>query len=110
MATWRPPAGFVALAVVAIAVGGIVNMVHEGQKGAAGACAGGIDLARLLFCALFLTLLFAALACASQVMRQAVYEDIKSSGGDKYEISQNMQHRRSSQHSITTLALALTHF
>ena len=32
MATWRPPAGFVALAVVAIAVGGIVNMVHKGQK------------------------------------------------------------------------------
>ena len=81
MATWRPPAGFVALAVVAIAVGGIVNMVHEGQKKERQVRVPAALISHAIYSALyFLTLLFAALACASQVMRQAVYEDIKKLG------------------------------
>ena len=37
--SWRPPPGVVALAVVMLGVGGIVNWVHEGQKRERQVCA-----------------------------------------------------------------------
>ena len=40
--SWRLPPGVVALAVVMIGVGGIVNWVHEGQKRERQVCVGSL--------------------------------------------------------------------